>query len=65
MHKRNLLLLMESETMQLAHEVLGSPLDLAKRVICRLFEGTLLAFKEDLDVIKEFAAGTDRATKLN
>ena len=49
----------------LVKDILKSPLGLASDVIKRLFEGRFEELKDDLDEIKQFAAGIDKAQKLS
>ena len=53
-----------SEETDLVKDILKSPLGLASEVIKRLFEERLEELKDDLDEIKQFAAGIDKAQKL-
>ena len=54
-----------SEETDLVKDILKSPLGLASDVIKRLFEGRFEELKDDLDEIKQFAAGIDKAQKLS
>jgi hypothetical protein len=55
----------EVEEMQLVKDILKSPLGLASIIITKLFEDRLTELKDDLDEIKQFAAGIGRAEKLS
>lgn len=55
----------EVEEMQLVKDILKSPLGLASIIITKLFEDRLTELKDDLDEIKQFAAGVARAEKLS
>lgn len=62
---RRFLLLMDSnEETELIKDILKSPLAQASKLITSLFEESLGEVKNDLDVIKQFAAGIGRAEKL-
>jgi hypothetical protein len=65
-HQPRTFLLLEdaSPATEIAHAVLQSPLDLAKKVVCHLFHGTLSDFRKEIDIIKEFAAGIGRSLEL-
>ena len=54
-----------SEETMLVKDILKSPLGLASDIITSLFEEKLAKLKEDLDEIKLFAAGIQRAEKLS
>ena len=55
----------EVEEMQLVKDILKSPLGLASIIITKLFEDRLTELKDDLDEIKQFAAGIGRSEKLS
>lgn len=62
---RRFLLLMDSdEETELIKDILKSPLDQASKLITSLFEERLGEVKNELDVIKQFAAGIGRAEEL-
>lgn len=64
--KRRFLRLMDcSEETRLVKDILKSPLGLASKIITSLFEEKLADWKDDLDKIKLFAAGIQRAEKLS
>lgn len=54
-----------SQEADLVRDILKSPLGLASDVIKRLFEEKFDELRDDLDEIKQFAAGIDRAQKLS
>ena len=54
-----------SEETDLVKDILKSPLGLASDVTKRLFEERFEELKDDLDEIKQFAAGIDRAQRLS
>ena len=54
-----------SEETRLVKDILKSPLGLASKIITSLFEEKLANWKDDLDEIKLFAAGIQRAEKLS
>jgi len=59
---RRFLLLLDSEkSIELIRKILKSPLGLATDIITKLFNNELNSLKEDLDEIKMFAAGINRA----
>ena len=54
-----------SEESILVKDILKSPLGLASKIITSLFEEKLTKWKDDLDEIKLFAAGIQRAEELS
>ena len=54
-----------SEEIELVKNILESPLGLASKIVKQLFEERLEEFKDDLDKIKQFVAGIERAQKLS
>lgn len=62
--RRFLHLMDSSEEIELVRDILKSPLGLASDVIERLFEEKFGELTNDLDEIKQFAAGIDKAQKL-
>jgi DNA modification methylase len=54
----------DDPTIQIAREILESPLGLARDVVCRLFNGDFPSLREDLDIVKGFAAGITRASAM-
>ena len=54
-----------SEETMLVKDILKSPLGLALDIITSLFEEKLAKLKDDLDAIKLFAAGIQRAEQLS
>ena len=62
--RKFLYLIDSSEETDLVKDILKSPLGLASEVIKRLFEERFEELKDDLDEIKQFAAGIDKAQKL-
>jgi hypothetical protein len=62
--RKFLYLIDSSEETDLVKDILKSPLGLASEVIKRLFEERFEELKDDLDKIKQFAAGIDKAQKL-
>ncbi len=63
--RRFLHLMDRSEETRLVKDILKSPLGLASKIITSLFEEKLANWKDDLDEIKLFAAGIQRAEKLS
>jgi len=64
-HPRTFLLLEDrSSESEVVYEVLRSPLELAQKIVCHLFRGEIAGFREEIDIIKEFAAGIHRALEL-
>ncbi len=61
---RVFLLLDDDPELDVIREVLHSPLSLAREIACRLFREEFRALREDLDLVKEFAAGITRAFAL-
>ncbi len=61
---RIFLLLDDNPELDVIRDVLRSPLDLAWGVVCRLFREEFQALREDLDIVKGFAAGITRAYAL-
>ena len=54
----------DDPTIQIAREILESPLGLARDVVCRLFSGDFQSLRADLDIVKGFAAGITRASAM-
>ena len=63
--RRFLYLMDPSEEINLAKDILKSPLGLASEITRYLFEEKLEELKDSLDEIKQFAAGIRRAEKLS
>ena len=63
--RRFLHLMDPSEESILVKDILKSPLGLASKIITSLFEEKLTKWKDDLDEIKLFAAGIQRAEELS
>ena len=63
--RRFLHLMDSSEETDLVKNILESPLGLASDIIKRLFEERFEKLKDELDVIKQFVAGIDKAQKLS
>lgn len=61
---RLFLLLDDSPELSVVRDILRSPLDLACKVVCMLFGEDFQSLREDLDVVKGFAAGVSRALAL-
>ncbi len=53
-----------SPTVEVSRKILESPLGLAREIVCRLFNNDFQALRQEMDVIKEFAAGVTRAESL-
>lgn len=61
---RVFLLLDDNPELDVLRDILRSPLDLAHRLVCMLFREDFQSLREDLDVVKGFAAGVSRALTL-
>lgn len=48
-----------------AREILKGPLGLAREVVCKMFRNDFEVLRNDLDTIKEFVAGINRAKSLS
>lgn len=55
----------DKKAVQLAKDILRSPLDLTSKIVKDLFEDRLRELRDFLDEIKQFAAGIRRAEKLS
>ncbi len=55
----------DNAEMLLVKDILKSPLALADKIFTCLFEEKLVELKDDLDEIKSFAAGINRAEELS
>jgi len=64
LQKRTFLLLNNEETLSIVKEILKSPLGLARDLIFYLNENRFTDLKNNLDKIKQFAAGIKRAESL-
>ncbi len=64
LQERNYLLLKDDQESQILKRILKSPLGLAKDLILRLNENNYAELKENLDKIKQFVAGVERAENL-
>lgn len=62
--RRVFLLLDDDPEGDMVREILRSPLELARDVVCRLFHEDFLSLRDDLDIVKGFAAGVTRASAL-
>lgn len=60
-----LLLADPSHEVEVAREILQSPLGLAKEVVCKMFRHEFQTLRDTMDVIKEFSAGIKRARSLS
>ncbi len=64
LQERNYLLLKDDKESQIIKRILKSPLGLAQDLILRLNEDNYTELKENLDKIKQFVAGVERAENL-
>ena len=64
LQERNYLLLKDDQESQILKRILKSPLGLAKDLILRLNENNYAELMENLDKIKQFVAGVERAENL-
>ena len=62
--QRNFLLLQNDKETEIVKSILKSPLGLAKDLIEKLFENKYEDLQDNLDKIKQFVAGIERASKL-
>ena len=54
----------ETEEVKIVKSILKSPIGLSQDIIKRLFENRFNELNDDLDEIKQFAAGVNRARSL-